>query len=448
MIDLLCQKMPMSCLLRGLLERCFSAERVDGLFARHAREQYTRNLLFSTACEVLLLAVLRAQPSVHAAYQAREEELNVSAAALYDKLKGVETAVSAALVRETAQDLMQIQDALGMRRASWLPGYAVRILDGNCLEASEKRLRVHRGVGGAALPGKSLVVMDPERGLLVDVFPCEDGHAQERSLLQAVLPTVRAGEVWIADRNFCTCGFLGGLHGQGAYALLRQHGGLPFTELMPWTEAVANGEGQRISEQAIEVEGRRYRRIRVGLAEPTRDGDWHIDLVTDLPETVGAAVLAALYRRRWTLETAFQHLEGHLESEINTLAYPRAALFGFCLALVAYNSFQLILNTLDSVQTEPVSPSLSTYYLGHEIAATFLALLLLTGGQEWRFLAELTPAAFAQWLRDVAAHAQLRKYQKHGRGPKKPKQKTPYDPKHPHVSTQRLLQRQGEKQCN
>jgi hypothetical protein len=50
--------MPMSCLLRGLLERCFSAERLDELFESHAQEQYTRNLLFSTACDLLLLTVL------------------------------------------------------------------------------------------------------------------------------------------------------------------------------------------------------------------------------------------------------------------------------------------------------------------------------------------------------------------------------------------------------
>jgi len=206
----------MSCLLRGLLERCFSAGRLDELFDLHAEEPYTRDLLFSTACELLLMTVLRVHPSVHAAYQAREEGMNVSASALYDKLKGVETGVSAALVRETAKDLARIQDGLGVKRESWLPGYAIRILDGNCLAASEKRLRVHRGVSGAALPGKSLVVMDPQSGLLADVFPGEDGHAQERSLLQAVLAIVRAGELWIADRNFCTCGFLAGLHDRGA----------------------------------------------------------------------------------------------------------------------------------------------------------------------------------------------------------------------------------------
>ena len=435
----------MSCLLRGLLERCFSAERLDGLFESTAQEQYTRNLLFSTACDLLLLTVLKVHPSVHAAYQSRGEGQGFSAAALYDKLKGVETGVSAALVRETAKDLGEIQDALGVRREAWLPGYAIRIVDGNCLEASEKRLRVHRGEGAAPLPGKSLVVLDPQRRLLADVFPCEDGHAQERSLLHAVLATVRAGELWIADRNFCTCGFLRGIHEQGAYALMRLHGGLPFTELAPWGDAVATEDGQRAMEQAIEVEGRRYRRIRVELAEPTRDGDAFIDLVTDLPETVGAATVAALYRKRWTLETAFQHLEKHLDSEINTLAYPRAALFGFCLALVAYNLFQVALAALDSAHQEPVSQTVSTYYVGQEIAATFLALLMLSEAGDWQFLAKLPPAEFAQWLREVASGVNVKKYKKHGRGPKKPQQKTPHDPKHPHVSTHRLPQGQDNK---
>jgi len=440
MIDLFRNKMPMSCLLRGLLERCFSADRLDELFKRNAQEQYTLNLLFSTTCDLLLHTVLRVHPSIHAAYQARAHELNVSASALYDKLKGVEIGVSAALVRETAADLAQIQDALGVKRESWLPGYDLRILDGNCLEASEKRLQVHRGVSGAPLPGKSLVVMDPQRRLLVDVFPCEDGHAQERSLLDAVLSTVQEGELWLADRHFCTRGFLQGVHERGGYVLLRQHGGLPYDALSPWGEPVATEEGQQIREQRIEVDGRRYRRIRVDLVRPTRDGDAWIELISDLPDTISAATLAALYRKRWTLETAFQHLESHLASEINTLAYPRAALFGFCLALVAYNVFQVALTALDSVHPEPVSPMISTYYVGHEIAATFLALLMLSEADDWRFLGRLSPAEFAHWLRDVALRVNLKQYQKHSRGPKKPREKTAYDPKHPHVSTQRLLQ--------
>ena len=167
--------------------------------------------------------------------------------------------------------------------------------------------------------------------------------------------------------------------------------------------------------------------------------------MTDLPDAVSTATVAALYRKRWTLETAFQHLEKHLDSEINTLAYPRAALFGFCLALVAYNLFQVALTALDSVHEEPVSQTVSTYYVGQEIAATFLALLMLSEAGDWHFLAKLPSAEFAQWLREVASGVNVKKYKKHGRGPKKPQQKTPHDPKHPHVSTHRLLQWQANK---
>lgn len=440
MIDLLCQKMPASSLLRGILERCFTPERLDDLFERNAQEQYTRTLLFSTVCNLLLHVVLKIHPSVHAAYQAAQQEIRVSLAALYDKLNRTEIGLLTALVRETARDLAQVQDSLKVPRSSLLPGYPIRILDGNCLEASEKRLRVHRKVSGAALPGKTLAVLDPDRRLMVDVFPCEDGHAQERSLLATVLATILPGQLWIGDRNFCVLHFLLGIQERGAFALLRQHANLPFTEMGPWLWVAVTGDGRQILEQAITVGGRAFRRIRVKLTQPTRDGDTYVDLICNLPPEIEAVTIAELYRNRWRIETAFQQIEGHLESEINTLAHPSAALFGFCLALVAYNAFSLALNALDNVHQKEVSQTVSTYYVGHEIAATFMALLLLTDSLDWVFLAKLPPADFAEWLQSVASGMDLKKYKKHSRGPKKPRQKPPYDPNHPHVSTYKLLE--------
>jgi len=52
------------------------------------------------------------------------------------------------------------------------------------------------------LPGQSLVVLDPALMLAVDIFPGEDGHAQERSLLKEVIATVEEDDVWIAEREF------------------------------------------------------------------------------------------------------------------------------------------------------------------------------------------------------------------------------------------------------
>ena len=438
MLELFRQKTPLSCLLLGLLERCFSAERLDQIFLENAQAQYTKELLFSTVCELMLSVVLKIHPSVNAAYQKSPKLPGATVSALYEKLKGVELTVSRALLRDTSSDLSGILDALGLKPEPWLPGYPVRILDGNCLAAGEKRLAVHKNASGAALPGKSLVVMDPERRLMLDVFPCENGHAQERRLLDAVAGTMRAGEVWIADRNFCTVGFLASIHAHKAYALIRQHKNLPFTEETPFSLADGDAE-RRVLEQGITVDGRQYRRVRVELVKPTRDGDSSIDIVCDLPPEISAAAIAALYRKRWTLETAFQQVEKYFKSEIETLAYPKAALFGFALALVADHIFSVILSALDCAHEKPVSKDISGYYVAHEIAATFLALIQLTDAAEWGFVAACSPAEFAAWLRETASHVRLQTLKKHRRGPKMPKSKPPYDPKQPHVSTDQLL---------
>ena len=59
-----------------------------------------------------------------------------------------------------------------------------------------------------------------------------------------------------------------------------------------------------------------------------------------------------MYRNRWKIETAFQKLEKHLHSEINTLGYPKAALFGFCLALVAFNLYAVVMAALRSAHRD------------------------------------------------------------------------------------------------
>ena len=95
----------------------------------------------------------------------------------------------------SATELTPLIEQLDGTRAPWLPGYRVKIIDGNCLAASERRLHALHEVPAGPLPGKSLVVYEPTHGLVRDVFLCEDGHAHERSLFGEVLRTVRAGSV-------------------------------------------------------------------------------------------------------------------------------------------------------------------------------------------------------------------------------------------------------------
>ena len=53
-----------------------------------------------------------------------------------------------------------------------------------------------------------MVVLDPDLKMAIDVFPCEDGHAQERSLFESVLQRVKPGELWIADRALLKQGMI------------------------------------------------------------------------------------------------------------------------------------------------------------------------------------------------------------------------------------------------
>lgn len=168
------------------------------------------------------------QPSVRAAYQAPQDDVGTSIVSVSSKLNGLETQTSAELVRYCARAFAPLIEHMDGARTPWLPGSRVKIVDGNCLEASEHRIQERREAAGRALPGTSLVVYEPAHGLVTDVFPCEDGHAQERSLLGAVLAQVNRADLWIADRNVCTQAFLTEIDTRGGFFVIREHQGPPF----------------------------------------------------------------------------------------------------------------------------------------------------------------------------------------------------------------------------
>jgi hypothetical protein len=208
-------KSPATVMVRGLLERLLNPEALDRWFEATAQAQYTRDILFSSLVGLMLQIVCRTRASVHAAY--RHAAIAASIVSVYAKLRGVELTTSQGLVRHLAGEARMLIESINGQRPAQLPGYRLKYLDGNCPAASEHRLKPLRTTGAGALPGKSLVVFDPQPGLAVDVFPCADGHARERSLLGAVAETVQPGEVWVADRNFCVSGFLHAIHQRQAF---------------------------------------------------------------------------------------------------------------------------------------------------------------------------------------------------------------------------------------
>jgi hypothetical protein len=370
--------------------------------------------------------VFKTHPSINAAYKEQGESIGVSITSVYNKLNGLESTTSAALVRDTAREQAAIVEQMGGQCAPWLPGYRIKVLDGNCIEATEHRLEVLRETKAGALPGKSLVVYDPLLEMATDVFPCEDGHAQERSLFADVLPTVREHDVWIMDRNFCVRSFLLGIADRKGYFVCREHKGLAFSMQSPWRK-IGSTESGKVYEQRIELvddegEVQRYRRIKVCLKQATRDGETERLLLTNLPKSAADAKLVAdMYRKRWRIETMFQELEAHLHSEINTLGYPKAALFGFCVALVAYNALAVVKAALRTIHgEETIANDLSGYYLAGNIARTYDGMTVAIPEQEWTVFRTMSLAEFAQMYLQLASNVNLAKFKKSRRGPKKP----------------------------
>lgn len=436
------ERSPIGVMAQAVVVNLFQPDRLDELFERTAQRQYQRTLLFSAVVELMHSVVLGVEPSVYAAYRQRRHLLPVSDQAVYDKLDGMELGLSAALVRDAAQQAETVIDHLGARRDSWLPGYRVRVLDGNHLAATEHRLEELRTTWAAPLPGRALVVLEPTSGLATHVFLTPDGHAQERSLLDEVLATVEPDDVWIADRNFCTLKFLATIAAKPAFFVIRQHGTLQ-GQLRGRRVFQGDSPTGKVYEQTVDVryEGQtiRLRRITVELNTPTRDGDWCLHLLTNLPAKVPTVRVAELYHHRWSIEKLFWEVTTTLTCEVRTLCYPKAALFVFCLALVAANAVAVIKAALRAAHGGEAADELSGYYLALEVRQIHPGLMIAVPSDEWARIAALTAKAFARWLTTVASHADLARYQKTPRGPKKPPpQKSRYRNGR-HVSTHKLL---------
>jgi len=436
---------PLPVMARGTLEWVLSPAWLDQLFEETAQRQYFGELAFSTLVDLMSMVVCKTRKSMHAAYQAHQESVQVAVKSVYNKLNHLEPGISAELVRQSAARLGDVIREMGGELPEILPGYRVKILDGNHLAATQHRLQELRTRRGGPLPGQALVVLDPQTKLMVDVYPCEDGHAQERSILLDLIERLQPGEVWIADRNFCTSLLLFEIALNRSWFVIREHATNVRWESAGPRRSVGRSDSGKVFEQAIRIldnygsvlEGRR---ITVELDEPTQDGDTEIHLLTNLPPEVSGLVISEAYRQRWTIEGAFNELTLSLQSEINTLGYPRAALFGFCVAVVIYNVLSVLLAALRVGHGAQKAAEVSHYYVADEISGVWRGMMIAIPDRHWtEAFGPLNEKQLARLLVQLARSVDLPRFQKHRRGPKRPPPKRIGDKRHPHLSTARLI---------
>ena len=439
------QRTPVSVMVRGTLEYALAPDALDALFRDTADQQYEKQLLFSSVVDLMGLVVARVQPSLNAAYQSVSDTLPVSLTSIYNKINGTEPSVSAALVAHCAERLRPVITKMAPGLKPWLPGYRTRVVDGNHLTATQRRLGVLWECSAGPLPGQALVVLEPDVMLVTHMLPCEDGHAQERSMTPELLALVEAGDCWIADRNFCTSALLNGIAARGAFFAIRHHAnlrivssGTPRRRGRTETGEIFEHKVTLESEDGVLME---VRRILVRLEKPTRDGELELAVITNVPASDASAIqIAELYRKRWTLETLFFELTQMLEGELNTMGYPRAALLGFAIALVSYN---LISTTKSAMRaafgSEKVEEEVSNYYIANEARVMKEGLDVVTDPEDWEPFQTVSAETLAKDLVELARNIRLPAFKRHKRGPKKPVPKRTKHTDSPHVSTARLL---------
>jgi hypothetical protein len=405
-IELFLQQAPCCVLVRTALEHLFDPQRLDDLFHDSADDQYQHELLFSELVHLMLAVVLGQKPSVRAAYLA--SDIAVSPQAVYDKLKRTDLEVIEALVADSATQTRAAVDALQAARPEPIRGRRLRILDGNRLTGTERRLKVLRDKCSRGLPGRALAVYEPATDLVTHVFLDPDGHAGERDRLGDVLELVRPGDLWVADRNFSTLACF-----------------------------------EALSEAGGEFDGRMLRRLSLVLDTPTRDGETAIHVLTNVPKEVADGLtLMDVYRRRWSIEGRFYEMATTMNAEPKSLANPGTALFAFGLGLVASNAMALVRAALRAVHPADDVENMSRFQIASEVRETYRGMMIVLVPAEWRTGRCRTAAELAERLRRIAQRVRVKRYAKAKRGPKRPPTpRTEYQNGNNH-STWRLLEEQ------
>jgi hypothetical protein len=436
---------PLAVLARLTLESLFDSARLNVLFEEHAEDQYHRELFFAHVADLLLAVVLGTKRSVHAAYRERSGELGVSAQAVYDKLRRLDLPVAEAIVRDSACHLGATMIHLGAGLPEPLPGYRARVIDGNLLSKTERRVGPLRGQWSRGLPGRVLAVYEPARDLVTHAFLEPDGHASERSRIEDVLGLAEAGDVWVADSGFCNHEVLARFDAARSCFVVRQHGSMKGRPLGKRRDA-GRAENGQVYEQRLEVEGPggawTVRRVTLALDEPTRDGVREVHVLSNVPaEKATAAALAEVYRRRWSIEGRFYEMAQTLNAEPGTLGYPGAALFAFCLGLAASNAAALVRAALRAAHGAEEVAEMSREYVAREVRETWPGMMIAIAPASWQVVRPQGPEQLAILLRCVAKRVDVQRYRKAHRGPKKkPVTKGAYRNGHT-LSTQRLLLR-------
>ncbi|MDY3559884.1 transposase, partial [Gemmata sp. JC673] len=113
-----------------------------------------------------------------------------------------------------------------------------------------------------------------------------------------------------------------------------------------------------------------------------------------------AATVAAVYRGRWAVEGAFHESTVARRCEVNALGYPRAAVFGFAVAVAAYNVLAVLKAAMRAAHgVDVVQNEVSGYYVALELATVYPGMMIAVLPAPWAVSGTMSGVELARHLR-------------------------------------------------
>lgn len=294
------------------------------------------------------------------------------------------------LLHESGAPLrMADEDTSQCNTALW-HGHRVFLLDAsNCSMPDTPSLQKRFGQPGGQKKGcgfpvaNLLMLVDAHSGLVLDVLisPLRTHDLRRAAELH---PHLRAGDIAVADRAFCSYGHVATLHQQGAWVVFRMHQRLqtnrltrldraaekrsgrrptfefmsdlgPNDQLLMWNKPAAVPQTMTPEQYAALPACLVGRIVGYAIKRPgyrTRC----VTLLTTLlnPQSYPAEALAELYGRRWQIEVNFRHLKQTLGLDVLHCKTPDGVEKEIVMFALVYNLVRALM--LAEAQRRDVAP--------------------------------------------------------------------------------------------
>lgn len=251
--------------------------------------------------------------------------------------------LSTATLREAHEQLGQWIDRRARNSWRWC-GRAVKVIDGCGLsmpDTAANRARWPYAGGqrcGCGFPTAQMVgLFCLATGRLVR-FAIDSWKAHEIPLARQLISWMQTGEVLLADRGFCGWGFMALLQRKGVDVVMRAHQGRKLSgQRMSWTKPQRPQTWSKSLWRELPSEiAMRIVRFRVAVPGYRTE---EVVLVTTLldEKAYPDESIAALYRRRWSVELFFRDIKTTLGLDVLRCQTPALVEKEVRLQVIAYN---------------------------------------------------------------------------------------------------------------